>query len=258
MSNRISCVIVDDEERSRNYLFKIIGRYCPELLILGTAANMKEGIELINREQPQLIFLDIEMPDGTGFEVLKEITPYDYEVIFVTGYNDHAIRAIKVDALDYLLKPLDTDELKAAVRKASQKINKSIIKSTDFSELIQKINHQNDTLETDKLAIPTSKGIDFVFIKNIIFCEAQKNYTTFHLSEGKTLVSSKNIGEYEKKLPLELTTDSSRFFRAHKSYLVNLFYLKSYDNRESYLELTNGKKIPIAQRRRSDFLKIMR
>jgi len=258
MSKRISCVVVDDEERSRNYLFKIIGRYCPELFILGTAANMKEGVELINREKPKLIFLDIEMPDGTGFEVLKNITPYDFEVIFVTGYNDHAIRAIKVDALDYLLKPLDTDELKAAVRKAEQKIRNAAMKSADFSNFLQKINNQNETPGTDKLSIPTSKGIDFVFIKNIIYCEAQKNYTTFYLIEGKTLVSSKNIGEYEKKLPFELTTDRSRFFRAHKSYLVNLFYLKSYDNRENYLELTNGKKIPIAQRRRSDFLKIMR
>ena len=258
MSNRISCVVVDDEERSRNYLFKVIGRHCPELFILGTAANKKEGVELINREKPELIFLDIEMPDGTGFEVLRELTPYDYEVIFVTGYNDHAIRAIKVDALDYLLKPLDTDELKAAVRKAEQKIKKSAIKSTDLSELIQQINHKNDYIETDKLAIPTSKGIDFVFIKDIIFCEAQKNYTSFYLNNGKRLVSSKNIGEYEKKLPFELTTDRSRFFRAHKSYLINLFYLKSYDSRESYLELTNGKKIPIAQRRRSDFLKIMK
>lgn len=258
MSNRISCVIVDDEERSRNYLFKIIGRHCPELFILGTAANKKEGIELINREKPELIFLDIEMPDGTGFELLKEISSYDFEVIFVTGYNDHAIRAIKVNALDYLLKPLDTDELKTAVNKAKEKIKKSTNKSTDLSDLLQQINHQNDSPETDKLAIPTSKGIDFVFIKNIIFCEAQKNYTSFHLVDGKTLVSSKNIGEYEKKLPIELTTDRSRFFRAHKSYLVNLFYLKSYDNRESYLELINGKKIPIAQRRRSDFLKIMR
>jgi len=258
MSNKISCVIVDDEERSRNYLFKVIGRHCPDLFILGTAANMKEGIELINREKPELIFLDIEMPDGTGFEVLKEISPYDFEVIFVTGYNDHAIRAIKIDALDYLLKPLDTDELKAAVRKAEQKIKKSVMKSTDFSELLQQINHQNDTPEIDKLSIPTSKGIDFVFIKNIIYCEAQKNYTTFYLSEGKKLVSSKNIGEYEKKLPNELRADRSRFFRAHKSFLVNLFYLKSYDNRDNYLELTNGKKIPIAQRRRSDFLKIMR
>lgn len=134
---------------------------------MGTAANKKEGVELINREKPELIFLDIEMPDGTGFEVLRELTPYDYEVIFVTGYNDHAIRAIKVDALDYLLKPLDTDELKAAVRKAEQKIKKSAIKSTDLSELIQQINHKNDYIETDKLAIPTSKGIDFVFIKGI-------------------------------------------------------------------------------------------
>ncbi len=185
MSNRISCVVVDDEERSRNYLFKIIGRHCPQLFVLGTAANMKEGVELINREKPELIFLDIEMPDGTGFEVLKEINPYDFEVIFVTGYNDHAIRAIKFDALDYLLKPLDTDELKVAVSKAEQKIKKSVIKSTDLSELLQQINHQTDTLETDKLAIPTSKGIDFVFIKDIIFCEAQKNYTTFHLVDGK-------------------------------------------------------------------------
>lgn len=258
MSNRISCVVVDDEERSRNYLFKIIGRHCPELFILGTAANMKEGVELINREKPQLIFLDIEMPDGTGFDVLQEITPYNCEVIFVTGYNDHAIRAIKVDALDYLLKPLDTDELKVAVRKAEQKIKEKSMESTNISELLQQINHKNELPETDKLAIPTSKGIDFVFIKDIIFCEAQKNYTTFYLSNGKKLVSSKNIGEYEKKLPLELTAAGSRFFRTHKSYLVNLFYLKSYDNRESYLELTNGKQIPIAQRRLSDFLKIMR
>lgn len=257
MNERISCVIVDDEEHARNYLFKIVNKHCPEVFVAGTGANVKEGIGLINREKPQLIFLDIEMPDGTGFDVLKGIEPYSFEVIFVTSYNDHAIQAIKVNALDYLLKPLDTDELKTAVKKAEGKINNKVA-PPDFSELLQQMTGSSETSEPDKLAISTNKGMDFVSLKDIVYCEADKNYTTFYLQNGSSLVSSKNIGEYERILPQELTTDRNRFFRAHKSYLVNLFYLKSYDNRESYLEMTSGKKIPIAQRRRAEFLKLMK
>lgn len=258
MNNRISCVIIDDEERSRNYLFKIINKYCPEVFVLGTAANMTEGVNLINREEPQLIFLDIEMPDGNGFEVLQKINPYKFEVIFVTSYNEHAIKAIKVNALDYLLKPLDTDELRESVKKAEKKINSSSVNSTEFSKLLQQLNSGNDNIETDKLSISTSKGIDFVLIKDILYCEAQKNYTMIYFMNGHKLLSSKNIGEYEKILPLYLTSDGSHFFRTHKSYLVNLLYLKSFDASENCLLLVNGKSIPLAQRRRAQFLRSMK
>lgn len=258
MDNRISCVIVDDEERNRNYLFKVISKYCPEVLVLGMAANVEEGINLINREKPQLIFLDIEMPDGNGFELLQKISSYRFEVIFVTGYNDHAIRAIKFNALDYLLKPLDTDELREAVKKAELKIKSTENQKTDFTQLLKQINSTTDVPESDKLAIPTVKGIDFVSIKDILYCEAHKNYTMFFFVSGDKLLSSKNIGEYEKKLPKEFTSDRSKFFRAHKSYLVNLLHLKSYDAQENYLILNDGKTIPVAQRRKTQFLKIMK
>jgi len=252
----IPCIIIEDEERTRNFLHKMLNRYCPELKVIGLAPDVGSAVQTINQKKPALIFLDVEMPDGNGFDVIDQIDDYDFEVIFVTGYNEHAIRAIKVNALDYLLKPIDTDELVLAVRKAIKRINSKALASENLNKLLEQTSN-NKTLEEDKIVIHTASGIDFITIKDIVYCKADKNYTTFFLSGNKEVISSTNLGEYEKKLPNQHYSSSHRFFRSHKSYLVNLHYLTSYDSQEYKIILADNLTVPLSQRKRSEFMKIL-
>ncbi len=246
----IRAIIVDDELGGRNVLSAALKQYCPEISIVGIAQSKSEGKKLIEELRPELIFLDIEMPHGSGFDLLRELPVQNFEVIFVTGFDHYALKAIKFHALDYLLKPIDVQELKQAVNK----VKRAFQKSRNTKRLEQLINNlSNPNQGAHKMAIPTASGKEFIAIQDIIRLEADGGCTWFHLKSGRKIISSKNLGEYEKILPDSNTQGEHHFIRIHKSHLINLFFIKIINNREHFVKMNGDTKIYIAQRRRTNF-----
>ncbi|MCG8331694.1 MAG: LytTR family DNA-binding domain-containing protein [Chitinophagales bacterium] len=254
-STIIRTLIVDDEASSRNILQKLLRKFCPNIKIVGVAASIDEAYQLFIKGRPQLLFLDVEMPNGTGFDLLMRLPHHQFEVIFVTGFDHYALKAIKYHVLDYLLKPIDIDELTYAVRKAEN----ALLKQADTDRLQQLLsNIRNTDPSTQSIAIPTIDGREFIRIEQIIYCQADGSYTWIHLDSEHKLLSSRNLGEYEKLLPKASKIKKHSFFRIHYAQLINLFYIKKYNSRENYVQMSNGDKVNIAQRRKSGFLEIMK
>ncbi len=218
----LRAIIVDDELMSRQMIARVLGKYCPQVELLASAGSVEEAYSLVVELQPNLLLLDIEMPHGSGFELLQKLNRTDFEVIFITGFDQYALRAIKFHALDYLLKPLDVVQLIDAIQEAEKRVQGKL-----DQERLQKLlaNLNNNTLASHQLAISTLEGREFIPIDQIIYCRADGGYTEFHLSNGRQLVSSKNLGEYEKLLPEALPNYQNCFFRIHHSYLINLTYI---------------------------------
>ena len=238
----IRAIIVDDEKNSRMLMRSMTEQYVSEVSIVGEASNISDAAKLINKLKPNLVFLDIEMPHGSGFKLLEQFPEKNFEVIFVTGFAHYALKAIKVRALDYLLKPVDIDELIEAVELVKKRIQS---KSEISAQLLTQI------------SIQTAQGKEFVKTKDIIYCEADGSCTWIQLN-NRRLYSSKNLGEFEKILPPPDKELRNRFFRTHHRFLVNLTYIKRFDRRKNLLELSNADKLPIAQRRKSDFFNFLR
>ena len=254
-STIIRTLIVDDEASSRNVLQKLLRKFCPNIKIVGVAASIDEAYQLFIKGRPQLLFLDVEMPNGTGFDLLMKLPHHQFEVIFVTGFDHYALKAIKYHVLDYLLKPIDVDELTHAVQKAEN----ALLKQADTDRLQQLLsNIRNTDPSTQSIAIPTIDGQEFIRIEQIIYCQADGSYTWIYLDSEHKLLSSRNLGEYEKLLPKASKIEKHSFFRIHYAQLINLFYIKKYNSRENYVQMSNGDKVNIAQRRKSGFLEIMK
>lgn len=255
ISGKIDALIVDDEAKSRNILKKLLMNYCPQINVVGLADSVNAAYKLFLEHQPGLIFLDVEMPHGSGFDLLRRLPNLNVEVIFVTGFDHYALKAIKFHALDYLLKPVDIDELIQAVRKAE----KTIREQEDAERLKQLIaNLANPDTGTQQIAVPTSDGRQFIPVEQIIYCEADGGCTWIFLKDRKKMFSSRNLGEYEKLLPTATDSQKHRFYRIHYGQLVNLFYIEKYNSRESFVEMKNGAKINIAQRRKAKFLELIK
>lgn len=254
-NNIIRALIVDDEAKSRNILQKLLITFCPNVQIIGIADSIDTAYQLFVKENPQLLFLDVEMPHGTGFDLLRRLPHQQFEVIFVTGFDHYALKAIKFHALDYLLKPIDIDELMQAVHKAAIALQKK----EDTNRLRQLLsNLDNEHLSTHSIAIPTIDGREFIRIEQIIYCQAEGSYTWIYLDDKQKLLSSRNLGEYEKLLPRASKIEKHSFFRIHYAQLINLFYIKKYNSRENYVQMSNGDKVNIAQRRKSGFWGLMK
>lgn len=242
----ITAVIIDDEAKGRLALREKIAAYCPQVKIIAEAGNGQEALLLIQHHKPQLIFLDIEMPRMNGFEMLNELPEKDFHVIFTTAYDQYAIKAIKYSAFDYLLKPVDIDELKFAVDKLEEKENGQTKKQV---ELLQQ-NIQHPKKQFHKLAIPTLEGLLFYEIKDIIHLEANSNYTNIYLTDKSKITASKTLKEFEELLPEDI------FFRVHHSHLINLHYIKRYIKGDGgQIELQNGIFVDVARRKKDEFLK---
>lgn len=239
---KIRSIIIDDEPNNIENLQAIITTYCSEIEVVGTAFNAAEGIIEINAQQPDLVFLDIQMPEASGFDLLKTFTSIDFEIIFITAFDQYGIQAIKFSALDYLLKPINITEFKHAVNKAKEKI------------ILKKRNHSIDNLlnyikvgqhESPKIALPMLHEIIYVRINTIVRCEADNNYTKFFLDSSEEIFVSKPLKEYAELL------ESHGFARTHQSHLVNLDFVKSYLKEDGgMLLLTNQAKIPISRQKR--------
>jgi two-component system LytT family response regulator len=244
MSN-INCVILDDEAMNVQLLTNMLQRHCPQVHILAGETNAKKGLTLISELQPQLLFLDVEMPHMNGFETLKQLEPVNFEVIFVTAYGKYAVEAFEHHAAGYVTKPVNTEKLVAAVNIALKRIEQKSINKNLFS-LLEQNSRQS---APDKIPLSTTNGLVFVKINDIMYCESSGNYTHFYLCDDKKIVVSRQLGEYEKLLPENV------FTRIHDKYIINLSYIKEYiKGSGGEVVLENGKEIPVATRRKEDFL----
>lgn len=214
----ITSIIIDDEPNNVQNLQTILREHCPEVTIVATAQNADDGIAAIKKHKPALVFLDIQMPEKSGFEVLKAFAEPDFEVIFITAYDQYGIQAIKFSALDYLLKPINITELKQAVDKAGKKIS---AKSKDhkLENLLEYV--MRGQKESPKIALPTLKETRYVKVDEIIRCEASDNYTTFYTTDNEQILVCKTLKEFAELLQLY------GFIRTHQSHLVNIHFVKS-------------------------------
>lgn len=240
----LKAVIVDDEPKALAILKNKIGRFCSNVTIVGESQQPKEAIKLINKLNPDLVFLDIAMPEMSGFDVLLEVENPTFEIIFVTAFDQYAIDAINYCAIGYLLKPVDNEALIATIIKAEQNIlEKTALEKN--KQLIENLGVQ--TFQKKKIVIPTEEGLVFVEIINIIFCEGTEGYTKIHIKGDKTILSSYSIGHFVKLL------NSQDFYLIHKSYLININYIEKYLN-EGYVVLLGNAKLPVSRNRRVGFL----
>lgn len=244
----IEALIVDDEKENIELVTRLLKLHCSSINILGTASTKKEAVSLINKTKPNLIFMDVNL-DGnhTGFDVLEEIDQLDAKVIFVTSFDKYAIKAFDYNAIAYIVKPIKKSDVIAAVNKVTQEIERQSYTETG------KINALRNTLDSPNIiAIPTIKDIELIKIKDIVYLSSDSRYTNFFLKEEKKLMSSKNLGKYEKLI-------QGNFYRIHSKYFVNLDYLKKIHKSagSSYCEMETGDLLPISQRKYSDFMKFL-
>lgn len=242
----IRSVLIDDEPKNNRILKMMLEEFCPEVTIAGQTDNVTDGVNLIREVKPDLVFLDIEMPHGNGFDLLDQLMPIRFEVIFITAFNDYSLKAIKYSALDYLLKPVNIDELKTAVIKAAEKIASRKVNAR-IENLLYNLHKPQQELQ--KIALPSREGYVFVLLTDIIRCESKTGYTTFYVAGAEKIMSSRNIKEYEPLLPNEI------FFRIHNSHIINLNHVKKYHRgRGGYLEMDDGATIEVATRRKDELL----
>jgi two-component system LytT family response regulator len=243
----LRAVIVDDEQKSCENLKILLEDFCANVEVLQMANSVADAIVAIQKYKPDVIFLDIQMQKETGFDLLKKISEINFEIVFVTAYSEYAIDAFKFSAIDYLLKPIDINDLKAAVEKLGKKTaDKAINQKVDI--LMQ--NFKAENAESYRLAISDADGITFVGINEIVYCEGSSNYTNFHLQNGKKFIVAKTLKEYEELLC------NYNFFRIHNSYLINLKEVKKYFRGDGgYVQMSNDEKLDVSKRKKEAFLK---
>lgn len=246
----ITCVIVDDEKHVRESLTKMLEMFCPNVSIKGVATNIKEAKELILEKKPHLVFLDVEMPSGSGFDLLESLDKIDFKVVFTTAHAVYAIKAIKYAAMDYLLKPINVDELKDAVSKCAE--HQLDTDAYQKQAEVLKSNRQAENFAFSKIALPTSDGIEFFDLEDIIRCEADRAYCKFHLTNNKKIHISKPMSEYEEIL------SQTNFLKVHKSNIVNLNHVVKYvKGKGGDLVMTDGTLVNVAVRRKDEVVQAL-
>ena len=241
----IKAILVDDEQNNSEVLSEIINQYCPSVWICGRATNIDEAEQLINVTNPQLIFLDIQMPGGSGFDLLDRLKNKKTEVIFVTAYNNFLLKAIRYSALDYIIKPINIPELIDAVKRAEERLAGTSVNN----QLELLLSNIKQPAQVQRIAIPYKDEYVFISITDIERLQASGAYTEIFLSNNKTYLVSKNIKEYEELLPANL------FCRVHHAHLINLDYIRTYHKgRGGYIEMRSGTSIEVSARRKDDFL----
>ena len=236
----MKAVLIDDEPHNLSNLRALLERYCPQIEVCALAQNAEQGKAILDSQKPDLLFLDIQMPDQDGFTLLRSLFTYDFEVIFVTAYDQYAIQAMRFAAVDYLLKPVDISELQAAVERASQQ-RQLKAQNRQVGYLMEWLRAQSRN-EEQRIALSTSQETRFIKTGEIVRCESSNNYTTFFLSDGTSLLVSKPIYEYD-----ELLIDYG-FLRCHQSHLVNKAFIKSWRKQYGdFLLLADGSQVPIAR-----------
>jgi two-component system LytT family response regulator len=245
----LRAIVIDDIETIRKRNITIIKANCPNIAIIGQADSVESGVKIIKQLTPDIVFLDVEMPDGTGFELLQNLSPINFKVIFITGYEDFAIKAFRFSAIDYLLKPLNSHHLVEAVKKAEESLNKEVFD--------MKLNNLFANLERpknlQKLILKTADKIYSVNIQDVVNCESDKNYTTFNFINAPKLIVSTNLKEYEALLT------PYNFFRPHQSHLINMAYFDHFIKTDggNTIVMKNKTAIPLSVRKKEEFLVLL-
>jgi two-component system, LytTR family, response regulator len=242
----IKTIIVDDEKNNIGVLRSMLTSF-PDISIIADAGDAEEAYTIIKQLKPQLVFLDIEMPFGNAFDLLERLMPVDFEIIFVTAFDQYAIKAFRYGAMDYLLKPIIENDLRLTVTRAVERMN-----SKDVNIRLKKLLEQlhNEEVNTKKIALPTAQGVLFRDIDSIVRLEAESSYTRIFLNDGSKEIVTRNLKEFEESLP------ASSFCRIHNSHIVNLRYIKKYNKgRGGSLELTDGTILEVSSRKKDEFLR---
>lgn len=238
----LKIAIIEDEEKSLGFIRSIIEQHCPAAEIIGTATSVQSAVTLLTNVKPALVLSDINLPDGTAFEMLSRLDEIDFKVIFITAFEEYAIKAIKFSALDYLVKPIDPNELVKAVNKAKEQIEHEN-NSLKLKALLSNVRDFSDKLR--KIVLKTFDSIYVVDLQDIIRCESDNSYTLFYLKDSRKIMVSNVLKEYD-----ELLADSG-FIRVHKSHLVNLNYIDKFIKSDGgYLIMKDGASVPVSQRKR--------
>lgn len=242
----IHAIIVDDEPRNIRILKNLLEEFCPEVMVAGEATGTEEALKVIRENEPDLVFLDIEMPFGNAFDLLDKLMPVNFQVVFVTAFDNYALKAFRYYAIDYLLKPVNIDELKTAVKKAAERWKeKNMAHKLDV--FLQTIKPGKSA--SQKIGLPTNDGLVFTNMEDIVRCEASGSYTIIYLQDKQKFIVSKSLKEYEDLLP------GDSFCRIHHSHIVNLSFVKKYfKGRGGYVEMNDQTTIEVATRKRDDFL----
>jgi len=246
----MKAIIIDDEKRARHLLSNLITTHCSSILSIEEAQDLASGVERIKASKPDIVFLDIEMPKQSGLEILEYFQgEIDFKIIFVTAYNQYAIEAFKLSAVDYLLKPVDTSELKTAVEKAVE-----AIKSNNLNDQLHKLRASLRQLSIDKIALEIPKGIMFASHNDILYFEADGMYTNVQLIDGKTKTICKPLKHFVEQLE-----KNAMFFKCHRSYLINLKYVDELVKDDGdYLLMSNQKRIPISKSKHDQFIEVVK
>ncbi len=225
-------IIIDDEVKSRKLLRELIIAYCPQITKLDEAETVQKAAHIIRAQSPDLVFLDIEMPEENGFQLFQHFPNFSFDVIFVTAYHQHALKAFEYAAIDYLLKPLDIERLARAVRRVSEHRQRQSVRATP-----------------DRMAIPTLNGFKIIAMKDILYCQAERNYTIVKLESGERIVASKNLGKFERLL------DGQQFLRIHRSFVVNLRKISQFiRGKAPIIKLTDGTQLEVSSSRKDSLL----
>lgn len=245
MTNKLTAVIVDDEDAPRTILSGLLNRHHPEVHVLAIAQDVPSGLEAIRRHSPQVLFLDIELKDRTGFDLLRSLGEERPHVIFTTAHESYAVKAIRFSALDYLLKPIDATELKEAIAKAEQ-----AVRSTDKPGMVDMLLKNIDRSGGERIiALPVADGLEFVHVNEIVLCESDSNYTTLYMRDSKRLIISRTLKEFE-----DLLVDQP-FKRVHNSYLVNVKHIRKYVRGDGgEVIMSNGMNVAVARRKKQELL----
>ena len=242
----MKAIIIDDEAHCITTLKWVLKEYCADVEVIGSANNGSDAILLINKLQPDLIFLDVEMPILNGIDMLLHFSEIKFDVIFTTAYDQYAVKAIKLNALDYLLKPIDKDELIAAIEKVKNK-------QVQISKLqIEHLQEVHKTKIANKIAVSTMAGLQFINLDNLVRVEGEGNYCNFILNDKKRLMLSKKLGVVE-----DILNDNPNFFRAHKSHIINLKYVEKYIRGEGgEIIMEDGTSIALSRNKKDEFLEL--
>jgi len=246
----IKTFIVEDEVNARKALMNMLSFYCEDIELAGFSDNIADSVAQIEKVKPHLLLLDVRLPDGTGFDLVKKLKYKDFKLVFVTAYDEYALRAIKLSAIDYLLKPVKPDELRTAINKVGLALETDERLSLQLDTAIENFNPAN---QNKKIILNTSDSVHIIEIASLIRCESSENYTMIYIEGKSRIVIAKTLKEFEEMLGVY------GFFRVHQSHLVNLQYVNSYDKKGGgVIILKNDERIPLSTRRKEGFLKALR
>lgn len=242
----IKAIIVDDELGARESLSKMVEKNCKQIQVLAKADSMLSAYEAIINFKPDLVFLDVEMPNGNAFDLLEKLGSIDFDIIFTTAYDHYAIKGIKYSAIDYILKPIDPEELMLAVQRFEEKKGQKNMLDKKIQALLSNVKPEN---KLKKVGLPDGEGLIFINLSEIIRCDSDGNYTFFILTSGKKIIASRTLGEYEQMFA------DDNFFRVHRSHLVNLQHVKKYIKGEGgYVVMSDNSQVEVSRRNKIDFL----